>query len=254
MSRTPLTDADLPHFFGTEELRNGRNVADGYTRGWGIQYGGLKEKILRDPLYQDACAVSAQRTIVQEENRMNLFLIMRFFLARLSRGNIIEFGSFRGGNAIFMAYVARHLFPGVKVFTLDTFDGMPDTNKQVDAHSRGDFAGVDLPELRDYSAKLGLDNLHFVKGLFEDTADAVVADAAPFSLAHIDCDIFSAVKYSYECVKKNMVPGAYLVFDDATVSSCIGATEVVEDLLIRRDGLNSEQIYPHFVFRARAHQ
>jgi hypothetical protein len=47
-----------------------------------------------------------------------------------------------------------------------------------------------------------------------------------------------------------MIPGGYLVFDDATVSSCLGATEAVEDLLIRRDGLNSEQIFPHFVFRA----
>jgi hypothetical protein len=25
--------------------------------------------------------------------------------------------------------------------------------------------------------------------------------------------------------------------------------EVVEDLVIKRDGLNSEQVYPHFVFR-----
>ena len=103
--------------------------------------------------------------------------------------------------------------------------------------------------MQKYAGKLGLDNLHFIKGLFENTADAVLANAAPISLAHIDCDIFSAVKYSYECVKEKMVPGGYFVFDDATVSSCIGATEVVEDLLIRRDGLNSEQIYPHYVFR-----
>jgi hypothetical protein len=47
-----------------------------------------------------------------------------------------------------------------------------------------------------------------------------------------------------------MVPGGYMVFDDATVSSCLGATEAVESLLIRRDGLSSEQIWPHFVFRA----
>jgi hypothetical protein len=47
-----------------------------------------------------------------------------------------------------------------------------------------------------------------------------------------------------------MVKGGYVVFDDATVSSCMGATEIVEDLLIRRDGLNSEQIWPDFVFRA----
>jgi hypothetical protein len=48
-----------------------------------------------------------------------------------------------------------------------------------------------------------------------------------------------------------MVAGGYYVFDDATVSSCLGATEMVEDLPIRRDGLSAEQIVPHFVFRAR---
>jgi hypothetical protein len=46
-----------------------------------------------------------------------------------------------------------------------------------------------------------------------------------------------------------MVDGGYIIFDDATTSTCIGATEVVEDLIIRRDGLNSEQAWPHFVFR-----
>jgi len=52
-------------------------------------------------------------------------------------------------------------------------------------------------------------------------------------------------------VKPAMASGGYLVFDDATTSSCIGATEAVENLLIRRDALSSEQIYPHYVFRAR---
>ena len=74
--------------------------------------------------------------------------------------------------------------------------------------------------------------------------------AGPVALAHIDCDIQPSVEYSYEAVKPHMVDGGYIVFDDATFSSCIGATEVVEDLLVRRDGLNSEQIFPHFVFRA----
>jgi hypothetical protein len=63
-------------------------------------------------------------------------------------------------------------------------------------------------------------------------------------------DIHAAVAAAYEAVRGAMVPGGYLVFDDATVSSCLGATEVVETLAIRRDGLSSEQIYPHFVFRA----
>jgi hypothetical protein len=77
----------------------------------------------------------------------------------------------------------------------------------------------------------------------------VLARAGRVALAHIDCDIQSAVLYSYEVSRPYMVPRGYYVFDDATVSSCIGATEVVEDVVVARDGLRSEQIYPHFVFR-----
>jgi len=50
-------------------------------------------------------------------------------------------------------------------------------------------------------------------------------------------------------VQPCMAPGGYVVFDDAHTSGCLGATEAVEELVIRRDGLHCEQIWPHFVFR-----
>lgn len=149
-----------------------------------------------------------------------------------------------------MAYVAKRLYPGMRVFALDTFEGMPQTDKSVDAHNAGDFSDTDITSLQARIDELKLDNMVLVKGLFEDTNESVMAQAGSISLAHIDCDIAPAVRCSYEGVRSYMVDGGYIVFDDATVSSCIGATEVVEDLLIRRDGLNSEQIWPHFVFRA----
>jgi predicted O-methyltransferase YrrM len=241
----------LPELAGMKHgLRKGRNVYEGYQRGWGLQFGDLHAKVLADPLYQEALALAGTRTIMMELNRMNIFLILRFFLRDVPPGDIIEFGSYRGGNAIFMAHVARTLHPGMKVYALDSFEGMPPTDKAVDAHNEGDFAGVDLEELRAYSAQIGLDNLEFVKGYFDKTTPGVLARSRPIALAHIDCDILPSVEYSYEAVKDRMVEGGYLVFDDATVSSCIGATEAIEDLLVRRDGLNSEQIFPHFVFRA----
>lgn len=241
----------LPELKGiTQGIRQGRNVYEGYQRGWGLQFGGLREKVLGDPLYKEAFAVARDRTIMSEENRMNIFLLLRFFLDKIPFGHIVEYGSYRGGSAIFMAYVVQKLYPGMKVFALDSFEGMPPTDKNVDAHNAGDFADVDLEKLQARVDELKLDNLVLVKGFFENTNDAVMAQAGKISLAHIDCDIAPAVKYSYEGVRPFMVEGGYLVFDDATVSSCIGATEVVEDLLIRRDGLNSEQIWPHFVFRA----
>lgn len=241
----------LPDFTNLAKgLRKGRNVYEGYQRGWGLQFGGLREAIVADPLYQEAIGLATGRTIMMEHNRMNIFLIMRFFLQDMERGHVVEFGSYLGGNAIFMAHVAKKLYPGMKVFALDTFEGMPDTDKAVDAHNAGDFSDVNLDELREYAAKIGLDNLEFVKGYFDDTAPTILKQARKVSLAHIDCDILPSVRSSYELVKPYMAEGGYIVLDDATMSSCIGATEAVEDLLIRRDGLNSEQIYPHFVFRA----
>ncbi len=241
----------LPELKGTTQgIRQGRNVYDGYQRGWGLEFGGLREKVLADPLYKEAFASARDRTIMSEENRMNIFLLLRFYLENIPFGHVVEYGSYRGGSAIFMAYVAQKLHPGMKVFALDSFEGMPPTDKNVDAHNAGDFADVNLVQLQARVDELKLDNLVLVKGFFENTNDDVMEQAGKISLAHIDCDIASAVKYSYEGVKPFMVDGGYLVFDDATVSSCIGATGVVEDLLIRRDGLNSEQIWPHFVFRA----
>ena len=137
----------------------------------------------------------------------------------------------------------------MKVYSLDTFAGMPVTNSDIDAHQQGDFGEVDLDELREFAVANGLKNLEFVQGLFQDTAPSVLSRTKNIVLAHIDCDIYSSVAYSYEVVKARMASGGYLVFDDATVSSCLGATEVVESVLIHRDGLNSEQIFPQFVFR-----
>jgi predicted O-methyltransferase YrrM len=240
----------LPTMEGlTEGFRQGRNVYQGYQRGWGLQFGGLKEMVRADPLYQEALAVANDRTIMSEENRMNIFLLIRFFLEKIPFGHIIEYGSYRGGSAIFMAYLAKRLHPEIKVFALDTYEGMPQTDKNIDAHNAGDFSDTDIVSLQRRVDELKLDNLQLVKGLFEETNHKVMLSAKQFSLAHIDCDIGPAVKTSYEGVKSFMVQGGYIVFDDATVSSCIGATEIVEDLLIRRDKLNSEQIWPHFVFR-----
>ena len=246
----PLAASYLPELKGmVNGFRKGRNVYEGYQRGWGLQFGGLKERIFADPLYNEALAVAVDRTIMSEENRMNIFLILRFFIDKIPFGHIVEYGAYRGGSAIFMAYVVQKLYPGMKVFALDSFEGMPPTDKNVDAHNAGDFADADFGQLQRRVTELHLDNLLLVKGFFEETHEEAMRRAGMIRLAHIDCDIAPAVKFSYEGVKPHVVDGGYIVFDDATVSSCMGATEVVEEVLIRRDGLNSEQIWPHFVFR-----
>jgi predicted O-methyltransferase YrrM len=241
----------LPEIPGIPEgLRAGRSPRDGYARGWGLEFGGLAAQVRADPLYQEAASLIAGRSYVSEERRMNLFLLLRFYLPRLAPGHIVEFGAYKGGNAVFMAHVAAKVLPGAQVYALDTYAGMPATDKTVDAHNAGDFGDNSFEDVQAYVGKTRLANLHLVRGAFEQTAAQLVAEKGPFALAHIDCDIHSAVVLAYDTVKPAMVSGGYLVFDDATVSSCIGATEAIESLVVRRDGLHSEQIFPHFVFRA----
>jgi hypothetical protein len=148
-----------------------------------------------------------------------------------------------------MAALAEEFLPGVQVIGFDTFGGMPITDRAVDAHRPGGFSDVDLTELRRYVEGVGLRNLTLVQGYFEETAAPVLLQHQSVAFAHIDCDIRSAVEYAYDTTKPYMVPGGYWVFDDPLVADCLGAAEAVEDLLIKRDGLNSEQVYPHYVFR-----
>ena len=231
-------------------LRKGRCVAEGEWRGVGIGFGKLRETVCSDPLFQQAFALAKGRTIVIPDKLINIFLIMKFFLKNIDQGDIIEFGSYKGGGAIFMAYIAKKLYPGSKVYALDTFMGMPPTDKNIDFHNKGDFADVLFPDLQAYIQSIGLDNLFLVKGLFEDTAAEVIKKTNDIVMAHIDCDIYNAIYFSYDAVKPAMVNGGYIIFDDPLSPTCLGAMEAVEDLVYERDHLHAEQIYPHFVFRS----
>jgi predicted O-methyltransferase YrrM len=230
-------------------IYRGRVVKEGYQRGWGLQYGNLRDMVLKDPLYIHAMEQSKDLLAnFSEPNRMNIFLILKFFLPRLPPGNIIEFGSYRGGSAIFMGSVLREVLPGCKVYALDTFEGMPQTDPRVDAHSIGNFNNTSAEQVAESISKVGLENIILAKGLFEVSTPAVLRQAGPIALAHIDCDIRSGCNYARTIIQPNLVEGAYVVFDDATISSCIGATEAVEQM-VYESGVFSEQIWPHYVFR-----
>jgi hypothetical protein len=231
------------------DLINGRSTRDGYLRGCGIQYGNIIDLCKADPLFVRAFSLAHSRTVVRDVKLVNLFMLIKFFLPRLPPGHLVEFGSFRGGSAVFMAIVAEALCPGTKVFAFDSFAGMPEADGQRDIHHAGNFSEVSVEDVRQFAADAGVKNLELVKGMFADTIPAALPGVGPLRLAHIDCDLFEAVAASYDGSKAQMVPGGYIVFDDPLEPTCLGAFEAIEDLVIHRDGLRAEQAYPHLVYR-----
>jgi hypothetical protein len=231
-------------------LYGGRDVGGGYFRSYGLEYGNLLQMINEDQLFTECVNLVRNYTMLIHSKLANLYLLIAYWLPLLGHGDIIEFGSYRGGSAAFMALVATRLGYPINVYGLDTFKGMPSTNENLDLHSEGDFSYNSLEVANSLIEKLNLDNLKFIPGLFDETSKGVLNSCNPILLAHIDCDIESAVRYSYNTVKHYMInSGGYIVLDDPLHSSCLGAFHAMEDCMIRQDGLNAEQIYPHPVFR-----
>lgn len=228
-------------------IRKGRAPDDGYRRGWGLQYGDIQSLIEQDDLFQKCISLPTIQPFLDHSKKCNLFLLLSQYVPLLEDKNVVEFGSFKGGTAIFMSLILREICPEAKVFALDTFEGMPTTDKDVDAHNAGDFSEANLDELRKEISRLNLTNLIPMKGFFQDTFPSI--SHVKFGLAHLDADIYSSIKYAQDAVWPSMTRGGYIVYDDATISSCIGATEAVEELIMERK-VHSEQIWPHFVFRS----
>lgn len=225
-----------------------RGMADdhgGMIRGWGLEYGELRRQVSQDPLYRKARRAAEGRSIVAELRRINLFLIIRFYFEELATKNIAELGVYRGGNVFFMATLLKELYPGAKVYAFDTYERMPETKRGIDLHKGGDFADISLTEIIHAADRRGLNNVEFIKG---DVRETLATFNAELALGHIDLDIYEPIAFAQNVMWEHLVAGGYLVYDDATSSSCLGATRAVEEFLVNR-GVHSEQIFPHFVFR-----
>jgi hypothetical protein len=131
-----------------DEIRGGRSLHDGYQRGCGLAHSNMPAAIEADALYRAAVEASGGWSIMVGMKRMDLFLILTRFLGRLEHRDVIEFGSYRGGNALFMAWILRELYPEAKIYACDTYAGMPATDLTRDAHYAGDFADTSQATLR----------------------------------------------------------------------------------------------------------
>lgn len=226
---------------------DGRNLRDGYTRALGLHFGNLKDFCIADQVFLEALQFARNLTSpVSEYELANLYLIIRFGMQKIKSGHIVEFGTHRGGSALFLSRLAKTYLPHANVYCFDSFVGMPETSAN-DVHQRGDFSDRTEHEFMLMAQSHGLDNIVVVKGFFSDTVPGLIPDDV--ALAHIDCDIYRAVADCYDGVKSKLVPRAYIAFDDPLFSSCIGAFDAVAEFVIKRDGLKVEQNWPNLIFR-----
>jgi len=157
-------------------------------------------------------------------------------------GNIVEFGSWKGGNLLFMAKVLQLLQPNTikRVYSFDSFEGLQVFDDKDDLDHKawtGKYTGdesvirmaIDLYEMNDW--------VHIVKGDAMETIDKFEAEHPymMFSLAYVDFDLYKPVKRALDYIGPRLCSGGAIVFDEALTSSWPGEGVAMLEFLQERN-------------------
>ena len=144
-----------------------------------------------------------------------MFLLQCIKETERLEGDIIELGSYKGGNAIMIAEFLKQIGSKKKVYACDTFSGIPEDSNVKDIADMGYFSDTNLDAVKKKLKKYDAFNVKLVIGDFRNTLPNL--DKEKFSLVFIDCNIFSsaklAINFSYP----------RLVKDGVLFSHCYGA-------------------------------
>jgi Macrocin-O-methyltransferase (TylF) len=197
------------------------------------QAASLLEKLLREHLSKVKQRDSEFRklfetirpyTMIHEARLFSLFSLAKEVCQEDLPGNFVECGVAAGGSsALLAAVIARYSRRPRRLFSFDTFEGMPtpstlDICNGQEADKTGWGTGTcAAPEtsVREICGKLGVENLvQPVKGLFADTLPVSRDAIGPIAFLHMDSDWYESTRTILEHLYEQVVPGGRIQVDD----------------------------------------
>ncbi len=146
-----------------------------------------------------------------------------YLLARTLRqalrlaGDVVECGVFRGGTALLEAVtIAEHGAGGRTLHLFDSFAGMPEMTEGVDRFKPGDFGGTSAGAIAALLSPYPFARMHV--GFIPETFRGL--ELGRVAWAHVDVDIYRAVRDCIEFLYPRLTPGGFLIFDDYGFPSC----------------------------------
>lgn len=143
-------------------------------------------------------------------------------------GNIVEVGVYKGGIITKLAKIMKEVCPQYKVYGIDTFSGHPYSDNHP-VHPKGKYADVSKQELDKYIKKLKLDDtIELFQGRVENILKQL--KLTEISFAHIDCDLYTPIKFCANNLPRLMKKHSVIYFDDYNHEHCPGATKAINDV------------------------
>lgn len=183
----------------------------------------------------DSDEVEIYQTPAEQDNLKHVLELVEV------KGDLIEVGVYMGGSAkiIAKAFPERHLY------LFDTFKGLPNDISVVD----GDYAGYKIGDMDEANFELVKHNLRdypnvsLYEGRFPDTANPI--KGKKFAFAHIDVDIYVAMKESLDFIYPRMVKGGLVLLHDypahAGVRKAVGEFLKANNLTVEIIGVEGRQ-------------
>jgi O-methyltransferase len=169
--------------------------------------------------------LAAPYTVVSADRCWILYCLARQCLHL--HGEFWECGVYKGGTARLLAQLLADTpqAEGTILRLFDTFAGMPETDAANDIHRRGDFGNTSLTAVR---ATVGHeDRVAYHPGVIPSTFAGL--EDATIAFAHIDVDIYHAIRDCCQFILPRLAVGGVVVFDDYGFPTCPGARRAVDE-------------------------
>jgi len=169
--------------------------------------------------------------------RLRHYSLMQLFRqADISKGDVVELGTFHGLSAYQIASQMAQQQTGATFSIFDSFEGLSEiTEKDASIHTIDENA---LRKQFAYGEDLVKQNLQefpfidFYKGWIPTRF--VEVEERGFSFVHIDVDLYDPIKDSIEFFYPRLVEGGLMVFDDyGCTTQFPGAKKAIDELLPR---------------------
>jgi len=130
-------------------------------------------------------------------------------------GDIVEFGSYKGGSGIMMALQLKKLGSKKHIHLFDSFEGLPQPDEIQDkGYRKGQFRS-NFDKLSAYIKELELsDYITIHKGWFKDTLPHYLSTNTKISLMHVDCDLYTSTMDCFPQVYPYLCEKGAVVLDD----------------------------------------
>ncbi len=209
----------------------------------------LRKFLPRDPLQPEKLRLWWEvlpYTMCTYEKLANVYDLACEIEEKKLDGAFVECGVWRGGCSAVMAYVAHRAESRRASWLFDSFEGLPEPTEAdgdeavqfAQGHAAGEMKAIGQNVAsKEYAdrifARLNLtNNVHMVKGWFQDTVPQSAARIGPISILRLDGDWYESTMVCLEALYDNVVPGGYIILDDFEYWQ--GSKKATEDYFARR--------------------